>query len=617
MRRVQFSPRATAFGSLASVGLIACTSVISEPGGASGSSGFAGVPQTGAGASAPVGGGAGSALSYGGSAGASSGSAPSSAGGASAGASSSSPGGGSSCSGTDLTAAKRIVRLSFNQLANSIGTLVSDTLTPKLITDNDILDREHRAFPPLQSPREGNSVTDSTWKTMDSMAAAAGKYVFDNFAAVTSCGATPSDACALQYLTGLAQKAYRRPLSTAEQTRISTLYTTTFRAEAGASINEAVQYGVYAILQSPQFVYRTEFGEDWQQDGPLTGTELASLLSYFVTDDLPDQELLDAGAQGKLATPEQIGLQVDRLLKTDAAKKNLHGAMMSYFSYPQLESVKIDDKAFTDGVRNSMYHEAELFLQNTLWSGKLTDLLLAKKSVVNASLAQIYGIAQFPPSGVMLDADGFGLVELPATRMGLLTQAGFLATRSRPDKTSVVGRGLLIKNALLCSETPSPPESIADKIAEISMANADASERELADIRAATSPCNTCHSSFDAYGLAVDSYDVIGRYRTMDSQGRPIDTRVTLPVQVGGGTAQDVLEVAQKIADSGGFAKCMGRNLINYALADVSSGAAEIDSCAAEHVAQSFAATDQSFSSLIKAVATSATFVNRSKGAAE
>lgn len=517
------------------------------------------------------------------------------------------------CSGSDLTASKRIVRLSFNQLANSIGSLVSSALTTKLIDAHDILDLSHRAFPPLQSPREGNSITDATWKTIDAMASDAGKYVFDNFATVTSCGANPTDACAQQYLSNLAKKAYRRAPTQAEQARLTSLYTTALKTGAGATIQEAVQYGVYAILQAPQFVYRTEFGADWKADGSLTGSEMASQLAYFLTDTLPDQELLDAAAQNKLASADGIAAQVERILKTDAARKNLQGAMMSYFAYPQLESVKIDDATFTDGLRNSMYHEAELFLQNTLWTGRVTDILLSRKTTINASLAKIYGITQFP-AGATLDADGFGLVDLPANRMGLITQAGFLTTRSRPDKTSVVGRGLLIKNALLCTDTPPPPDSISDKIAEVTNANSDASERELADIRATMVPCNNCHLTFDAYGLSVDSYDVIGRFRSQDPEGRPIDTSVTLPKQIGGGTAKDALEVAQKIAASGGFAKCMGRNLINYALADVSAGAADLESCSTEHVAEAFEKSDQSFSSLIKSVATSATFANRSKG---
>jgi hypothetical protein len=520
---------------------------------------------------------------------------------------------GATCTGKDVTASKRIVRLSFNQIANSIGTLVHPSLIQKLVDTHDILDLEHRAFPPLQSPREGNSVTDATWNTVDAMAFEASQYVATNFGAVTGCGTSPTDACAQQYLGTLAQKAYRRPLSADEKSRVTSLYTA-LKTDAAASVAEAVQHGVYAILQAPQFLYRTELGPDWTVDGPLTAYETASDLAYFLTDDLPDAKLLEAASQGQLSTPAEIGAQVDRILQTDAAKKNLHGAMMSYFSYPQLESVKIDDKAFTDGVRNSMYHEAELFLQSTLWGGKLTDLLLSSKTVVNAGLASIYGIAAFPPAGVTPDADGFARVDLPSQRLGILTQAGFLTTRSRPDKTSVVGRGLLIKNALLCTNTPPPPDSIADQIAAVTDANPDASERELADIRAKTTPCYTCHQTFDAYGLALDTYDVIGRFRTMDSKGRPIDTTVTLPDQVGGGTAKDALEVAKQIAASGAFARCMGRNLINYALADVSAGAAEINSCATDRVFQTFTTTDQSFSSLVKAVATSAAFSNRLKG---
>ena len=99
-----------------------------------------------------------------------------------------------------------------------------------------------------------------------------------------------------------------------------------------------------------------------------------------------------------------------------------------------------------------------------------------------------------------------------------------------------------------------------------------------------------------------------------DSEGRPIDPSVTLPEQVGGGTAKDIVEVAQKLASNGAFAKCMGKNLVNYGLADVSAGAAVIDSCAVSRIAEAFSATDQSFPALVTAVATSAAFTNRSKG---
>lgn len=518
------------------------------------------------------------------------------------------------CSGSDLPAAKRIVRLSFNQVANSVGSLVDAALGAKLVEDFELVDAEHRAFPPLQSPREGNSLTDQSWGTIDQIAQAAGLYVFDNFATITGCGATPTDACAQQYLTGLAQKAYRRPVTADEQTRIGTLYTSALKTDAGASVSEAVQYSVYALLQSPQFLYRTELGNDWKADGGLTPYELASMLSYFLTDNLPDQPLLDAAAQNRLASATDIAPHVDRILQTSAAKQNLEGALVSYFSYPNLETQVIQDAAFTGDMRHSMYREAELFLQNTLWSSPLSELLVSRKGYVNATLAPIYGMPQFPPPGAVLDANQFAQIDLPPNRTGLLTQAGFLANRSRPNGTSVVGRGLLVKNALLCSETPPPPAGVADAINKINAANPNATARELSTLRQTTPPCNGCHATFDAYGLALDTFDVLGRYRTQDEQGRAIDSSVTVPDQIGGGTAKDILEVAQKLATTGGFAKCMGKNLVNYALADVSSGAATIESCAVSRIADAFSNTDQSFPALVKAVATSAAFTNRSKG---
>jgi hypothetical protein len=521
-----------------------------------------------------------------------------------------------SCTTPQTATSKRLVRLSFNQIASSIGGLIDTMLGSKVAADNQVVDAEHRTFPPLQNPREGNSVTDATWKTIDAMAQAAGQYVFDNFAAVTSCGATPTDDCAQKYLNTLAQKAYRRPLTAGEQTRLTTLYGS-LKNDSGATINEAVQHAVYAIVQSPQFVYRTEFGTDSATAGTLTPFEVASTLAYFLTDTLPDAELLGAAAGNQLGTAAQVGAHVDRILKTPSAQKNLHGAMMSYFAYPDLENIVIQDPGFTDGIRNSMYHEGELFLQNVLWSGgKLSELLLSRKAYVNASLASIYGVP-FPAPGATLDADMFGPVDLPANRAGLVTQVSFLTTRSRPDSTSVVGRGLLIKKAFLCTDTPPPPESITAAIEEAERVLANASEREKSNYRTSTAPCNGCHLGFDAYGLTLDTYDIIGRYRSTDAQGRAIDPAVTLPAQIGGAMAKDAVEMAQKLVESGAFSKCMGTNLLNYALADVSAGAATLDSCAVDEVAKSFATTDQSFAALVKAVATSTAFVNRSQGAVQ
>ena len=53
--------------------------------------------------------------------------------------------------------------------------------------------------------------------------------------------------------------------------------------------------------------------------------------------------------------------------------------MMSYFAIPTIETIVVEDSGVHDAaVRNSMYHESELFLRNTLWTGKVADLLTSR-----------------------------------------------------------------------------------------------------------------------------------------------------------------------------------------------------------------------------------------------
>jgi hypothetical protein len=266
---------------------------------------------------------------------------------------------------------------------------------------------------------------------------------------------------------------------------------------------------------------------------------------------------------------------------------------------------------FNPGLANAMFREAELFLNNTLWTGVVDDVLTSKRSFINADLAALYGVT-LPPTATP-DADGFASIDLPATRTGLLTQAGFLTARSRPNTPSVVGRGLLVNATLLCVQNPAFPEQLADEIEEVSASLEGQSEREKADYRAQEPQCGTCHRAFDAYGLALENFDIIGKYRTSDPQGRPIDASVTLPDAAGGGSVTDAVGMAQELAVSGGFARCLAKNLLGYALAE---GAVGLDSCSTQAVVDGFNQTDKSFSSLVREVAISQTLMQRTAGAA-
>src|SRR5690606_16019525 len=125
----------------------------------------------------------------------------------------------------------------------------------------------------------------------------------------------------------------------------------------------------------------------------------------------------------------------------------------------------------------------ELFINQTLWSGTVQDLLLSRTSYVNEGVANLYGI-DFPPPGAPIDEDGFAPVTLPDNRSGILTQPGFLTTRSSPDEPSVVRRGLLVNASLLCATNPPFPEAQAEAIEEVSKSIADLTQREQAEFRA-------------------------------------------------------------------------------------------------------------------------------------
>jgi len=529
------------------------------------------------------------------------------------------------CTGDPVTVQKRMVRLSFNQVTTTIGAVFGHSIADGIMADpifaGDLLDSKHRGFPPLASPREGSVMTDATWVTGDQIAQKTAQYVFDNFAAVTKCTSTGSalDTCAQTWLRTVAAIAFRRPLTADETTALNQLYADLKDpTKVGVTTQQATQFSVYGILESPQFLYRTEFGANAMAVGDLTPYELASAISYFLTDGPPDPMLLAAAANGSLSTADQVTAQVNRILATDAAKANLEDAMFGYFAIPNIEAVVIDTNVFktwNEGLRNSLEHESDLFLQDVLWNGKVADLLTSKTSIINATLAPYYGIKDFPPAGAKLDADGFGKVTLPSNRSGIITQGGFLVARARPMAGSVVGRGLLVNAAFLCATNPAFPTALAATIDMVNMQLMNATEREKARYRQENGPCSGCHPSFDPYGLTLENFDGIGQYRTADEMGRTIDASVTLPALAGGGTVANAIEMAAALAKGGAFANCVAKNLMNFALAETPATPLASNACAIRNVSEAFtASSDGTFASLVRAIAVSSTLASRTGG---
>jgi hypothetical protein len=540
----------------------------------------------------------------------------------------------SSCTGTPVVTAKRVVRLTEYQLLNSYASLFGPEAAATITQNEDPPSLMERELPPIGGDI---SVSERLFGKYDRLAQAAMKYVFENAATLTPCGATPSDAtCVQQHLLSFAEKAFRHPLSAEEHSAINGQFWADMIA-LGATPAEALRYGIYGILSSPSFIYRSEFGSDVAAAGPLTAYELATTISFFLTDRPPDDQLLAAAAANQLATPDQLRIQATRLLETPEARENLENAVIKYFSLNKAPSVILNPEAtpglsVTGGLQASIFHEGELLMKNLLWSEPLSELLTTRQTWTSAEIAtQIYGVAA--PN--LLDANGFGRVELSADRSGLLTLSTFLLSGARSTGSSPVTRGLAVNGSIVCEVNPPFPQvqdpetgetEPAPAIAAAITALADKSELEKAEYRATAPECAACHQQFDAFGMVLESYDAVGRLRTKDLEGRAIDaswTTTVLPDSVGGAIVRNAAEMAQAFEANGALDRCLAMHFINFALTEVSRGGAnntdlksapQTGSCAVQGVIDNFAATDRSFASLMREIAASPTLAVRTKG---
>jgi hypothetical protein len=528
-----------------------------------------------------------------------------------------------------VVAEQRILRLTSNELLNTVRYLfgareATSLLAAGLIAGDAI--ETNRLYPPLQAP----TIIGSEYNVLDGVADHVAKYVLENFAAVTACS-TPTDACATAYLDKLAARAYRRPLTPDEQLRFSTLYAklrttqTVNGYDVIFTVEEATSYAVHALLSSPQMLWRWEHGDPARASSspagiPLTDHELATHLAFFLTDQPPDDMLLAAAAAGTLRT--NLPGHVERLLASPAAREWLRTIVETYFLINQLPSFPVDRAIFpiyTPALAADVRTETRMFFDNVLWNQSLTDILLSRTAFLNTSMARdIYGVP-IPPGAT---DTSFVQTTLPADRRaGLLTNAAFLTSRGRSDgRALVVPRGRSVAAAILCMIPDPAPDSINQPGGAVDRARANFDQQtaqEQAAARAAEPLCSHCHSLIDPFGLALENYDTLGRYRTTDDRGQLPDARATLPAEVGGDMVDGAVELAQVLATKPQFTNCMARTVLQYAMVDF-TGPVELPSppkhagCATLDLVERYQrGGGGTFSDLVRATAASPAFVLR------
>jgi mono/diheme cytochrome c family protein len=358
-------------------------------------------------------------------------------------------------------------------------------------------------------------------------------------------------ACARRIADNLARRAFRRPV-TAEEAESLLPYFDGGRKLPGG-FDTGVEHLIAAVLVSPEFLYRgahdggpkgpqprTDGGAkdpELRTDGgskgpqprtfPLNDLQLASRLSFFLWSQGPDDALLKVATAGRLGDPAVLRTQALRMLKDPRAASLVRNFALKSFDLDTLSEAQPDPNLFpifSELLRQDMAAEAESFLSSILLEDRnIGDLLTANHTFLNERLARHYGIKTvFGPQ--------FRRVTLEEPqRFGLLGKGAMLLHTSYGNRTSPVLRGAWVMGKLMGTPpTPPPPDVDTD----LSQPKGEAPKTLRARLESHRSKpgCRQCHGVIDPIGLALENYDAIGRWRTIDAEANaPIDASTVLP----------------------------------------------------------------------------------------
>jgi mono/diheme cytochrome c family protein len=417
------------------------------------------------------------------------------------------------------------------------------------------------------------------------------------------CEPTSADdtLCAHRILSRMARLAYRRAVTAADRQILIGFFAA--GRKDGGSFDAGIQFALERMLVDPDFLLRVHRD---RADRRLSDVELASRLSFFLWSSIPDAALLEAAERGELARPAVLEQQVRRMLADPRATSALVGDFASqWLNLRRVNEVVVHPDFypdFDDNLLEAFKQETELFIASTLREDRsVSDLLRANYTFVNERLARHYKIP-----GIY--GTRFRRVTLPnpEQRGGLLGHGAILATTSYPDRTSPVLRGKWLLDNIFGIYVPPPPADVNTTLPEVRPGTQPPAIRErLAQHR--TNPvCGSCHAVIDPPGFALEHFDAIGGWRTVDESGKAVDavgsTVSGAPIEGLSGLRALLLKnpdqfpatVTEKL-----LAYALGRRLEYY------------DRPAVRQIVRNAAATNYRWSSLIIGIVNSPAFVMR------
>jgi hypothetical protein len=490
---------------------------------------------------------------------------------------------------------RRLTRFEYN---NSVRDLLGDTTNP---ADD---------FPPEEEALGFNNqaanlgVTALLAEQYMVTAEAVSARATADLSSVLPCDPTGAEqACAREFIETMGLRAWRRPLTTEEADRIYGVF------EWGMTNHDfqtGIQLALQAMLQSPHFLYRVEFGTeiDGEDDAVrVDDWEMASRLSYMLWGTMPDDILFAAAEAGELSTPEQIAGQAERMLADPHAHESVRDFYSQWLQLRFVDTLEKDGEiypGFYPALRPLLRAETEAFMDYVIWEadGDIETILTADFSFMNAELAAFYGVEG--PAG-----EGFERVQLdPSQRAGFLTQAGVLATHAKNNQSSPIHRGKFVREQLFCQMLPAPPDDIPIVPPDL---DPDLTTRERFSQHSTDPACSGCHSLMDPIGFGFENYDGTGMWRD-EENGTPVDASGELFATDIDGPFDGAVELAHMLAGSEEVHNCVVTQYFRYGYGRAEK---QEDICTMAKLSGDFGASGHNMRDLIVALTQTDAFLYR------
>ena len=406
------------------------------------------------------------------------------------------------------------------------------------------------------------------------------------------------EACAKEIFSTLAKRAYRRPVTNEDIAELMPYYADGVK---DGGFESGIREGITGILASPFFLYRGERVPAGLKPGEkyaITDLELASKLSFFLWNSIPDDELLDLAIKNKLSDPATLDKQVQRMLADPRSKTLASNFVFQWLEMTRLDAIVPDNDVFPYASgrldpRQDFRTELTLFADSIFREDRsVVDLLRASHTYLNERVALHYGITD-------VKGDQFRRVELKdSVRWGLLGKGAILMAAAYPNRTSPVLRGKFILTYIEGVPPANPPPNVPtlnDK--DIGTTKA-LTVRQLMAAHRASPACSSCHSVMDPLGFALENFDATGMWRDKDRfAGTVIDSAGELPDGTKINGPDDLRKALLRRPEQ--FVQTFVENLLIYAMGRTRE---YYDMPTVRKIVRETAAKDYKFSAIVQAV---------------